>query len=186
MWPTVELPAGPALRRPVKSACSEMESGPTRPSLLGCFGPPGENRGGKIPPPLDAGGSPEKFGRSVVVGRRGNGLGVAPGDGGSDLRQKAVGGSPRVALHDGVLGRGRVIGGRPEKGSRLALKRTLRSLRLGRCSGWSWCGRSWTGGGGRRWMRHGGNSELEWWGENSTVSVERGVNNFTSGPVVRG
>jgi hypothetical protein len=187
MWPTVELPAGPALRRPVKSACSEMESGPTRPSLLGCFGPPGENRGGKIPPPLDAGGSPEKFGRSVVVGRRGNGLGVAPGDGGSDLRQKAVGGSPRVALHDGVLGRGRVVDGRPEKGSRLALKWTLRSLGLGRCSGWSRCGRRRTRGGSRWWLRHGGDGELERWGENSTVSVGRGVNNFfTSGPVVRG
>jgi hypothetical protein len=51
------------------------------------------------------------------------------------LRQKAAGGSPWVALHDSVLGRGRVIGGRPEKGSRLVFKWMLRSLGLGRCSG---------------------------------------------------
>jgi hypothetical protein len=185
MWPTTELPAGPALRRPAKLAYSEMEFRPdtAQPSWL--FQPTRENRGGKIPPPRRQrlAGEIRPTDHRWSAGKR---LSVALGDGDSDLRQKAVGGSPRVALHDGVLGRGRVIGGRPEKGSRLALKRTLRSLRLGRCSGWSRCGRSWTGGGGRRWMRHGGNSELEWWGENSTVSVERGVNNFTSGPVVRG
>jgi hypothetical protein len=135
----------------------KQSSGPTRPSPYDCFSPPGENRGGKSPPPPDAGGSPAKFVRPAVVGRRGNGLRVAPGDGGSDLRQKAVRGSPRVALHDGMLRRGRVIGGRPEKGSRLALKWTLRSLGLGRCSRWSRCGRgmaamaSLSGGVRTRW-----------------------------------
>jgi hypothetical protein len=133
MWPTTELPAGPALWRPAKPAYSEMEFRPdtAQPSRL--FQPTRENRGGggKIPPPR----------RQRLTGEirptdhrwsAGKWLRVALGDGDSDLRQKAVGGSPRVALHDGVLGRGRVIGGRPEKGSRLALKRTLRSLRLGR------------------------------------------------------
>jgi hypothetical protein len=153
-------------------------AGLTRPSPHDCFSPPRENRGGKIPPPSHVGGSPAKFGRPAVVGRRGNDLRVAPGDGGSYLRQKAAGGSPRVALHDGVLGRGRVIGGRLEKGSRLALKWTLRSLGLGRCLGWSRCGRRRTRGGGRRWLRHSGDGELERWGENSTTSVGRGVNNF--------
>jgi hypothetical protein len=119
-----------------------------------------------------------KFSRAALGGRRGNSLRVAPGDGGSDLRQKAVGGSPRVALHDGMLGRGRVVGGRPEKGSRLALKWTLKSLGLGWCSGWSRCGQKRTKGGGRRWPRRSGDGELERWGENSTVSVGRGVNNF--------
>jgi hypothetical protein len=155
-----------------------MEFWPDTAQPLRLFQPTRGKQGRKNPPPLDAGGSPVKFSRPAVVGRRGNGLRVAPGDGGSDLRQKAAGGSPRVALHDGVLGRGRVIGGRPEKGSRLALKWTLRSLGLGRCSGWSRCGRRRTGGGGRRWPRHGDDGELERWGENSTVSVGRGVNNF--------
>jgi hypothetical protein len=36
--------------------------------------------------------------------------------------------SPRFSLHDGALGRGIVIGGRPEKGSKLVLKWTSRSL----------------------------------------------------------
>jgi hypothetical protein len=137
-----------------------------------CFGLAEEIGEGNFPP--DAGVSPVKFSRPAVVGQRGNSLGVAPGDGGSDLRQKAVGGSPRVALHDGVLGRGRVIGGRPEKGSRLALKWMLRSLGLGRCSGWSWCGRRRTGGGGRRWPRHSDDAaRVEWreldgnWGKRS-------------------
>jgi hypothetical protein len=40
------------------------------------------------------------------------------------LRKKAAGGSPRVALLDGVLGQGRDVGGRPEKSSSLALKWT--------------------------------------------------------------
>jgi hypothetical protein len=40
--------------------------------------------------------------------------------------------SLRFSLHDGVLGRGIVIGGRPGKGSKLALKWTSRSLGLGR------------------------------------------------------
>jgi hypothetical protein len=111
---------------------------------------------------------------------------VALGDGGSDLRQTVAGGSPRVALHDGMLGRGRVVSGRPEKGLRLVLKWTLRSLGLEWCSGWSRCGRRRTGGSGQWWSRHGGDGELERWGENSMVSVGRGVNNFTSGPVVRG
>jgi hypothetical protein len=44
--------------------------------------------------------------------------------------------SPRFSLHDGALERGIVIGGRPEKGSKLALKWTSRSLGLGR-SWWS-------------------------------------------------
>jgi hypothetical protein len=37
------------------------------------------------PPPLDAGGSPTIFDRPAVVGRWGNSLGVALGDGGFDL-----------------------------------------------------------------------------------------------------
>jgi hypothetical protein len=41
-----------------------------------------------------------KFGRPTVVGRRGNSLGVAPGDGGSDLRQKATEGSLWRLLDD--------------------------------------------------------------------------------------
>jgi hypothetical protein len=121
MWPTAER----LLDRPCGGLSSQptpkQSSNPTRPSPHGCFSPPGENRGGNPPLP-DAIGSPVKFGRPTVVGQRGNGLRVAPGDGGSDLRQKATGGSPRVALYDGMLGQGRVNGGRPEKGSRLALK----------------------------------------------------------------
>jgi hypothetical protein len=49
-----------------------------------------------------------------------------------DLRQWAVEDSLRFSLHDGALWRGIVIGGRPEKGSKLALKWTSRSLGLGR------------------------------------------------------
>jgi hypothetical protein len=169
--------AGPALRRPVKPTYSETEFRPdtAQPSWL--FQPTRGKQGRKNPPPPRRRWLTGEI-WSAVVSRRGNGLRVAPGDGGSDLRQKAAGGSQRVALHDSVLGRGRVIGGRPEKGSRLALKWTLRSLGLGRCSGWSRCGWRRTGGGGRRWPRHGGDGELERWGENSTVSVGRGVNNF--------
>jgi hypothetical protein len=58
------------------------------------------DRGGKFPAP-DTGGSPVKFGRPTVIGRRGNSLGVASGDGGSDLRQKAAEGSPWWLLDGG-------------------------------------------------------------------------------------
>jgi hypothetical protein len=84
--PRLNCATGPALQRPTKPAHSETESGPTRPSPFGCFGPPGENGGGEPPPPPDAGGSPVKFGRPAVVGRWVNSLGVAPGDGGFELR----------------------------------------------------------------------------------------------------
>jgi hypothetical protein len=40
--------------------------------------------------------------------------------------------SPRFSLHDGTLGQGIVVGDRPEKGLKLALKWTSRSLGLGR------------------------------------------------------
>jgi hypothetical protein len=134
----------------------------TQPSRL--LRPTRGKQGRKMPPSPDVGSSLEKFDRPAVVGRWGNSVGVAPGDGGSDLRQKAVGGSPWVALHDGVLGRGRVIGDRPEKGSRLALKWMLRSLGLGRCSGWSRCGRrraeaAVDGGRGTAAMA----ARVEWW-----------------------
>jgi hypothetical protein len=177
MRPTAERRcwAGLAVARQAGPLRNRVRPDTAQPAVSAHPGKTGEE---KSPPPPDAGGSPAKFGRPAIIGRWGNGLRVAPGDGGSDLRQKATGGSPRVALHDSVLGRGRVIGGRPEKGSTLALKWTLRSLGLGRCSGWSRCGRRRTGGGGRRWPRHGGDGELERWGEKLTVSVGRGVNNF--------
>jgi hypothetical protein len=85
----------------IASACSAKW-----PSLLGIsaqptrhFGPAEEAGEGNSSP--DAGGSPAEFGRPAVVGRRGNSLGVAPGDGVFDLRRRAAGGSPWRLLDGG-------------------------------------------------------------------------------------
>jgi hypothetical protein len=144
----------------------------------------GEDRGGKIP--SDADGSLAKFGRPAAVGRRGSSQGANPVDSDPDLGRRAAGGSPWWARGgdgdraEGCAGEGV---GRLSLAWLVRLESTSELRRRYRWGGWGW--RS-TRGGGRRWPRNGGDGRLEWSGRSSTVTVGRGVIDFSSGLMARG
>jgi hypothetical protein len=114
------------------------------------FRPCRGNRGGKSPPPpTSAAHRPNSAGRPTVVGRWGNSLGVAPGDGGFNLGQREA--------HRGSCST--TVGGRPEGYAgevvgRRWLSRLVRmenNLELGRRYWWGRWGWRSTRGGGRWW-----------------------------------
>jgi hypothetical protein len=104
----------------------------------------------------------------------------------------SIWGEGRREAHRG--GCSTAVGGRPEGYAgevvgRRWLSRLVRmesNIELRRRYRWGRWGWRSTRGGSQRWPGNGDDGELERSGGSSTVTVGRAVNNFSSGPMVRG
>jgi hypothetical protein len=178
----LDLPCGGLPGRPTL----KTEFGPTRPSPLGCFGPPGENRRGNSPPPprrrrlageIRPAGRRWSAGKWLESGPRQWWLQFEAKGGGrltegrSPRRRVRVGKSHRQQTGEGL-----------EAGVEVDVEVPGTRAVLGVEQVWpeeDWRWRSTVAEARWRW-------QLKWSGGSSTITREKGVNDFSFGPTVRG